>query len=282
MDQNISEPFGNVPHDSESFGTVPKASEEFRKLPNVSESFGNTQSTVVKSENHSMTVREAARAFETSGVARTERSIINWCQPNRQGVSRLDCYFEENDHKYYITPASVERAIHEELAKAREQGVLPNPSERVKEEPEPKREEPVQRPEPETPAEGNLARLKELELENRDLQITTRAKDMFIEQLQKDREAFVHERQQLIDQLISSSRQIGELETKLLQIEAPKPQQPNLSERTVREAETEPAPREARSERTQTVPNTPPAANVTRPEPVVHEAQVQYPPSYQS
>ena len=90
-----------------------------------------------------MTVREAARAFESSGVARTERSIINWCQPNRQGVSRLDCYFEENDHKYYITPASVERAIHEELSKAREQGVLPNPSERVKEEPEPKREEPL-------------------------------------------------------------------------------------------------------------------------------------------
>ena len=139
MDQNISEPFGNVPHNSESFGTVPKASEEFRNIPNPSESFGNTQSTVVKSENHIMTVREAARAFETSGVARTERSIINWCQPNRQGVSRLDCYFEENDHKYYITPASVERAIHEELSKAREQGVLPNPSERVKEEPEPKR-----------------------------------------------------------------------------------------------------------------------------------------------
>ena len=178
----------------------------------------------------------------------------------------------------------MERAIHEELAKAREQGVLPNPSERVKEEPEPKREEPG-RHEPEAPAEGTQARLKELELENRDLQITTRAKDMFIDQLQKDREAFVHERQQLIDQLISSSRQIGELETKLLQIEAPKPQRPNLSEQVVRVAQTEPAPapREERSERNPTVPNTPPpVANIVRPEQVVHEAQVQYPPSYQS
>jgi hypothetical protein len=112
--------------------------------------------------------------------------------------------------------------------------------------------------------------------------ITTRAKDMFIEQLQKDREAFVHERQQLIDQLISSSRQIGELETKLLQIEAPKPQRTNPSEQAVREAPAEPTYREERSERTPTVPNTPPPSNIVRPEPVVHEAQVQYPPSYSS
>ena len=132
------------------------------------------------------------------------------------------------------------------------------------------------------PAEGTPASLKELELENRDLMITTRAKDMFIEQLQKDREAFVDERQQLIDQLISSSRQIGELETKLLQIEAPKPQRPNPSEQAVREAQTEPTYREERSERNPTVPNTPPPANIVRPEPVVHEAQVQYPPSYSS
>ena len=239
MDQNISEPFGNVPQSPESFETVPKASEEFRNIPNPSESFGNAQSAVVKSENHSMTVREAARAFESSGVARTERSIINWCQPNRQGVSRLDCYFEENDHKYYITPASVERAIHEELSKAREQGVLPNPSERVKEEPEPKREESA-RPQPAAPAEGTPARLKELELENRDLMITTRAKDMFIEQLRKDREDFVKERQQFVDQLISSSRRIGELETKLLQIEAPRNDRRNDAEGGVRDAETDP------------------------------------------
>jgi hypothetical protein len=38
-------------------------------------------------------VREAARLFEEAGASRTERSIINWCQPNRQGVSRLDAFF---------------------------------------------------------------------------------------------------------------------------------------------------------------------------------------------
>ena len=205
MDQNTSEPFGTVPQASESFGNVPNHSEDFGKLPNLSESFGSTHASAVKTENHTMTVREAARAFENAGVARTERSITNWCQLNRQGVSRLDCYYEENDHKYFITPQSVDRAINEELAKARELGVLPNPSEPVNEE---KNEEPARphRSEPEPMSEGTQAQLQELELKNRDLEIATRAKDMFIEQLRKDREAFVEERQQLIDQLISSSR----------------------------------------------------------------------------
>ena len=186
-----------------------------------------------------MTVREAARAFENAGVARTERSITNWCQLNRQGVSRLDCYFEENDHKYFITPLSVDRAINEELSKARELGMLPNPSEPVKEE---KVEEPRPAPQPkaEVLSEDAQAKLRELELENRDLLITSRAKDMFIEQLRKDREAFTEERQKLIDQLVSSSRQIGELETKLLQIEAPRSDHRNDAEGGIRDAETDP------------------------------------------
>ena len=253
MDQNISEPFGTVPQASESFGNVPNHSEDFGKLPNVSESATSSQPIAIKTENHTMTVREAARSFENAGVARTERSIVNWCQPNRQGASQLDCYFEENDHKYFITPQSVDRAIKEELAKACEQGMLPNPSERGTEE---RKEEPAPAARPASEAatpEGGSAKLRELELENRDLMITSRAKDMFIEQLRKDREAFVAERQQLIDQLISSSQQIGELETKLLQIEAPR----------------------ERSERTQPVPNVAPAEST-----VPREPQVEYPPSY--
>src|SRR5512143_317788 len=101
---------------------------------------------------------------------------VRWYQ-GRQGVSRLDCYYEENDHKYFITPQSVERAITEELAKARELGVLPNPSEPVTEE---KVEEPVRppQPQPEAVSQNTQAQLHELELKNRDLEIATRAKDM--------------------------------------------------------------------------------------------------------
>jgi hypothetical protein len=48
----------------------------------------------------------------------------------------------------------------------------------------------------------------------RDLEITNRAKDYFIKQLQKERDGF-------FDQLLNASRKVGELETKLFQIESP-------------------------------------------------------------
>ena len=89
-------------------------------------------------------MREAARTFEDASVARTERSIINWCTPNKQGISRLDCYYEPNDHKYFITPQSVERVIEEEKAKMEERfphgsethAEVPNPSEPDKQRPQ--------------------------------------------------------------------------------------------------------------------------------------------------
>ncbi len=65
-----------------------------------------------------MTVREVARMFEAAGVARTERSIVNWCQPNRTGIARLDSYLDPNERRYYISPQSVKLAIAEEKAKA--------------------------------------------------------------------------------------------------------------------------------------------------------------------
>lgn len=36
-------------------------------------------------------------------------------QPNRQGITRLDSYYDPNDRKYYITPQSVEAVIQEEI-----------------------------------------------------------------------------------------------------------------------------------------------------------------------
>jgi len=89
---NVSEPFGTVPQASESFGKVPHTAESFRNLPNTSE----------RTDNHTLTVREVARMFEAAGVARTERSIVNWCQRNRQGIARLAAYFDTNDRKWFI------------------------------------------------------------------------------------------------------------------------------------------------------------------------------------
>src|SRR6267378_2623735 len=102
------EPFENLPNVSESFGTI----------RNDAEGFGNVPKSSERKQSHTLTVREATRMFEEAGVPRTERSIINWCQPNRTGVARLDSYFDPNEHKYFITPQSVTLAIREEQAKA--------------------------------------------------------------------------------------------------------------------------------------------------------------------
>ena len=103
---------------ADGFGKVPNVAEPFRRLPNDAESFRSLPHASERNENHTLTVREAVRLFEAAGVARTERSITNWCQPNRTGIARLDSYFDPNERKYFITPQSVELAIEEEKAKA--------------------------------------------------------------------------------------------------------------------------------------------------------------------
>ena len=56
--------------------------------------------------------------FEGAGVARTERSIVKWCQRDATGIARLDAYFDMNDRRYYITELSIQTAIAEEKARA--------------------------------------------------------------------------------------------------------------------------------------------------------------------
>ena len=126
-----SEPFGNVPdsnrnaseslpNDSEDFGST--VLNRFRTLqkyrPILSEPLSEKLESSEKNElsektpNHTLSVREAARLFEDAGVPRTERSIINWCNPNKKGIKRLDCYFDQTDRKYFVTPQSISLTIN--------------------------------------------------------------------------------------------------------------------------------------------------------------------------
>src|SRR5689334_1680094 len=107
QENESSEPFGTLRNDTEIFGTFPNLSE--------------------RKESHILTVHATARMFENAGVPRTERSITNWCKPDANGVSRLDCYLDPNERKFYITPQSVERAIEEEKSKSKA-GELPHVS----------------------------------------------------------------------------------------------------------------------------------------------------------
>jgi hypothetical protein len=219
MTKDTSEPFGNLRNDSETFGNVPNDAEAFRTLPHAKE----------KTEHHTVSVREVARRFEDSGVARTERSIINWCTPNKQGLSRLDCYYDPNERRYFITPQSVERAIEEELAKAIATGKLANNAEDFG-----NTQQSSENKEARTEAAGGTeseneqdAQLKTLTDELFNLKVDKAAKDQFVtllkDQITADREQF----KEFVAQIAESARKIGELETKLLQLEAPQPRRPD-------------------------------------------------------
>jgi hypothetical protein len=58
-------------------------------------------------------------------------------------------------------------------------------------------------------------KVQELEREIMDLKITNRGKDMFIEQLKSERTGF-------FEKLLLSNRTVGQLETKLRQLNEPK------------------------------------------------------------
>ena len=214
-----SEPFRSLPHDAANFRTVPHASEPFGRMPQGSES----SETEVKSadglppadwrESYTLTVREATRFFEAAGVARSERSIVNWCQRNRQGIARLDAYFDPNERRYFITPQSVDAAIAEEKARAAKVNAeipLPIPNDRGSGEYDDAEAFRTTRHEPESSNRDHaeVVELAELRKENIDLKITNRGKDYFIEQLQKEREG-------LIKQVVDSSQRVGQLESEL-------------------------------------------------------------------
>jgi len=111
----VSESFGNV---SERNKNVSEPTHNFSESEN--QPFRKRTKASEKTDIHTLTVRETAKIFEDSGVLRTERSIINWCNQNSQGECRLDCFYDDVEHKYFITPQSIHKVIKEEKEKARD------------------------------------------------------------------------------------------------------------------------------------------------------------------
>jgi len=204
---NLSDLPDHAPEKTEGISDVPQPAAEFRTVPQDAEDFGNIPQVAERKENHTLTVRETARMFEAAGVARTERSIINWCQPNRQGITRLDCYFDPNERKYFLTPQSVEAAIQEELQRSKTSTNVPD-SEKFR----------IAVPHVKHPDDiANLTdarKIQELKWEILDLKITNRGKEYLIGELIKERKSF-------LEQLLSANRTVGQLEIKLDQLNAP-------------------------------------------------------------
>jgi hypothetical protein len=126
----VSEPFGNQPpfvserfgnvrkEDDASFGSFPKGSESFRRVPpSASETLGEILSRPERRPVHTLSAREVEKLFEQAGRPVTERSLLNWCKPNSEGICRLNCGYERGERRWYIAPASVERVIEEERKK---------------------------------------------------------------------------------------------------------------------------------------------------------------------
>ena len=206
--QNLLEMPGGKPEQMETSTDIPEATATFRTVPQDTEEIGKVPQAAGRGENHTLTVRETARMFEAAGVARTERSIINWCQPNRQGITRLDSYYDPNERKYYITPKSVETAIQEETQRANKSTDAPasevfgNPVAHVK------------HSKPEVNSADDR-KVQELERQVMDLNIANRGKDYLIDQLKGERADF-------FEKLLTANRAVGQLETKLHQLDAPK------------------------------------------------------------
>jgi hypothetical protein len=226
----------DLPKDSEGLGRASEVgSETDRKFRKLSE----------RTEEHTVTVREAAKIFEEANLPVTERTIINWCNPNKRGIVRLDCYFDEGDGKYFITPQSIEQVIKDESPKAKPSQHIPftssespnrisEPVGKVSEE-RPKVFEGVPKDsEMGSESFGNGAEepvgeggtkdgeIRKLRQQLMDEKILNKGKDFFIEQLKKDREAFAGERQELIQQMVLQGERVGKLETELRQLQAPR------------------------------------------------------------
>ena len=196
-----------APEQTETLSAISPASADFRTSPQAAEAFGKIPLVAERRENHTLTVRETARMFETAGVARTERSIINWCQPNRQGIARLDGYYDPNERKYYITPQSVDTVIQEEIQRAKKSN---NTSDS-----EPFGSAVTHVKQPKFDANPTDERkVQELERQVMDLKIANRGKDYLIGELTKERKSF-------FDQLLNANRTVGQLETKLNRLDGP-------------------------------------------------------------
>ena len=197
-------PSGHFPKFAETSSEVPQSSADFRSIPNHAEAFGKVPLDTERKESHTLTVREVARMFEAAGVARTERSIINWCQLNRQGVARLDSYYDPNERKYYITPQSVATVIQEEIQRAKKFVEAPVS------EPFGSDMKAVKHSRTDADATDDQ-KTRELERQIMDLKIANRGKDYLIDQLKGERVGF-------FEQVIHANRKMGELEAKLLQV----------------------------------------------------------------
>ena len=173
---------------------------------------------------HTFTIKQAADRFASLGVPRSPRSVQRFCE-----LGNLDCIRVkgEKTERYFVDPLSVERYAEElrQLENISQLGMDTSrhdaterdttrhdaPASNVK----PTEEAPAPTPTPE-PSDELRSRLDAAEKEKMQLQIDVAARTYVINQMTDERRHF-------LDQIVTQSREIGRLETRVQQLAAPQP-----------------------------------------------------------
>ena len=208
-----------ISEDSEHTSEISEQPSEFAEVR-----LGHETKSRARMEEHTLAVREVARIFEESGLDVTERTVLNWCHPNkRDGSYRLDCYFDLVEKRYYITPQSVQAVIPKDRVGARVpkgsplQSQLPSGAS--------EQSESFQKEDAEPSADiPKAARdsIRDLEQKQYLLEVESKAKDVAIKKYQ-DMQDHVYEF------VAEQGKMIGGLEQKVRQLESPKSHHPQRS-----------------------------------------------------
>lgn len=205
--------FDSNPFSTTSFLQVPDAIIGPMEAPTTSTSSAEDTSS------HSLTIEEAVYLFDAAGVPRSHRTVSRYCEQHILDAAFMDT---EKNQKYLISRASVDRRIKEikqMLASSRDTthqdvsrfGVTHQDTSGHVPPPVPN--------EAATPNAGELtvlkSRLKKMEEDNFQLTIDRAAKEQVIKIL-------VNERQVATERAIELSRVVGELQNRLLQLDAPR------------------------------------------------------------
>ena len=161
-----------------------------------------------------LSVEAASDLFAAAGVPRSIRSVQRFCQKGH-----LDCIPVDTElgQKYLVSRESVDRRMRELRQIEQVMRTAGAPVRAGSRTDAPDRAEPRQ----DATAGGTVAvdRIRELESKVRSLEIDKAVRQQLIERLDGDRARLHEQVERYVTQLIEKSREIGQMETKLLQIE---------------------------------------------------------------
>jgi chromosome segregation ATPase len=188
----------------------------------------------VRREEHNLTTREALQLFEAAGLPRNQRSIERYCADGK-----LDAFFDSDEQRYYISRASVDRLIGQLTEiKTRHQAINavgPAVSDGIRPATTSTRQDRNEQQESTDHADRKelqikLASLeddkKKLEEKNFTLSYEKKASEQMVtmmrEQLKEDRKEFFEQMDKLVKEIGETKQLVGELQTQLKQIAAPR------------------------------------------------------------